>query len=314
MNRDKAEHWIIGTALLFVSVFVVVSWILLDTQGDEVTVQTTVQNSAPTIDSVYISDAQYGLVDDYSEGTITGFSGGSIKTIHVNGVVSDPNSEDDVDNVEVVMYRTDHVSSEDCVSDKNDCYKNSSSGTCTIDTEYGDSTQVKYDCTVALEYYVDATNWTVYVKAEDQDQAADTDSLTTKDVESFLSLDIPVLVDFGSMTLGTSTTDSDNSEMTVTQYANSQADIEVSGTDLTCDTFGTISIGNVEWALSDVAHSNASSYDLTSSPFDTDFAIGLRTDDVTPVTKTLYWNMSIPASGVKGACAGTITITAIAAS
>ena len=263
---------------------------------------------------MYISDTQYGLVDDYSGGTITSFSGGSTKEIHINGVVSDLNNEDDVSAVQVVFYRTDHASAENCIADNNDCYKNSSAGTCNIDTSYGDSTQVKFDCQIDLEYYVDATGWTVYVKAEDADLAFDTDATVAKDIESFLSLDIPTLVDFGTMSLSDSTTDSDNSETTITQYGNTAADIEVSGSDLTCDTYGTIPIGNVEWALSDVGYGNVSSYDLTGSAVDTDFAIGLRSDDFTPVTKILFWNMAIPDSGVKGVCAGTMVLTAITTS
>ncbi|MFH1142294.1 MAG: hypothetical protein ABIH67_03480 [Candidatus Uhrbacteria bacterium] len=313
MNSDKAEHTIIAVSLFMIFVYVVVTIILLDTQADEVTLQTIVQNSAPSIDSVYISDAQYGLIDNYSGGTISGFTGGTTKTIHVNGIISDNNDENDISSVAVVFYRSDHSSAEACSADKNDCYINNSAGSCTIDTTYGDSTQAKFDCPLDLEYYIDPTNWTVYVKVEDQDLAYDTDSLVTKNVESFLSLNIPALIDFNTLALGDQTTDSDNSEMIVTQYGNSLADLEVSGTDLTCSTFGTIPIGNVEWALSDVAYGNASGYDLTGIAVDTNIAIGLRTDDLNPVTKTLYWNMAIPVLGVKGTCAGTVIITTIIA-
>jgi hypothetical protein len=52
---------------------------------------------------------------------------------------------------------------------------------------------------------------------------------------------------------------------------------------------------------------------LTGSAVDTNLAVGYRTDEVNPLTKILYWNIAIPASGVEGACTGTTVETAIAA-
>lgn len=127
-----------------------------------------------------------------------------------------------------------------------------------------------------------------------------------------LGLNIPTAIAYGSFGLGASTTASTNQEMVITQKGNDEADVEVSGVAMTCDTIGEIPVGNQQWSLTDVDHGGSGTANLTGTAADTELHVAYRTDDVTPNTKTLYWNIVIPDTGVKGLCTGTNTIGVIA--
>ena len=313
---EKIIHISLGIILLAILAYVGFVLLWVDSEADDVTVQTTVDNVAPSIDSVYVSTSQYGLTDDFGGGTIGGLNAGATREIHVNGVVSDLNNEEDLNVVSVVFYRSNHASAQSCVADDNDCYKDDTDTSCSLDTDYGDSTQARYDCQFDLEYFIDGTDsysdshsgtdWTVWVQVTDDDAASATDSSVSKEIETLLALNIPSTIDFGTRSLGSASTLGNNIEMIVGQFGNESADVEVSGTDMDCDVgTGSIPAGNIRWAKTDLGH--ALSTVLTGSAIDTDFNIGLRFSSV--INKKLFWNIQIPDTGVEGTCSGTVTIT-----
>jgi hypothetical protein len=313
---EKTVHILLGLILLGTVIYVASSLFFIDSQTDDVIVSTSVDNVAPTVDSVYISDSQYGLSDDFSGGKITGLNAGTTKEIHVNGVVSDLNDEEDIAEVAVVFYRSNHASTQSCDADDNDCYRDDTDTDCVLDTTYGNSTQARYDCQLDLQYFIDgtdsfsdnysATNWTVWVQVTDNDSATDTDSSVVKDVETLLALDIPSSIDFGTRVLGSTTTLANNVEMLIGQFGNESADVEVSGTDLVCDgSDGSIPAANIQWSKLDLGHGQGNI--LSGVAADTDFDIGLRLS--AHVNKKLFWNIQIPDYGVKGTCSGATTIT-----
>ena len=272
------------------------------------------ENNAPTIESVYISDTANGLVDDYSDGTITPNIGNS-KTIHINGVVSDIDGGGDISSVNSVFYRSGIASAQDCTADNNNCYLNSY---CTLSSLA--STTKKYNCQIDLEYYIDATdssgrypaeNWISYIKVLDISTASTTDSALAKEVASTLSLDIPGAISFGSFSLGSQTTQDNNYEMTIIQKGNSEADIMVSGSDMICSDIGLIEVEEQKWSLDDVGYSSASSTSLTENPTLVDILVDYRDDDQADMTKMMYWNIGIATSSVKGTCSGSSTFSVV---
>jgi hypothetical protein len=321
MNNTKAVHWILGVALLMIGVFVVVALVMVNSQADDVATDVSIDNISPSVDSIFVSDGQYDLVDDYggAGGTITGLTAGGATTYHVNGVVSDENGDDDIYKVSAVLYQTDVVQT--CTDDNNSCYSDDTDSNCTIDTTYGDSTEAKFDCALDVYFYAVATEaganaswdtWTVYVEVEDDDASTDTDTLS-KEMGSMLGLNIPSTIDFGTLALGALTTSGNNYEMSIEQYGNKSADVLLSGTALTCDgSDAGIPMGNVKADIVDIGHDQGGSQ-MSGTPSDMNLGIGERTIDGTPKTKILYWNIAIPATGVEGECTGTTTITAKAA-
>ncbi|MCX6799777.1 MAG: hypothetical protein NT091_01380 [Candidatus Falkowbacteria bacterium] len=307
-------HWLVGGALLIVFALVV-GFILSRSQADQVSTSTDIVNTNPTVDSVFISNAQNGLADDYPV-SITPIAGAT-RTLHINGVVGDANGEADITSVNMAFYRSSATSTFNCTADNNDCYKVSS---CTLTAN--NAVSKKYDCLIDLQYYADATdaggqfpadNWVTYVKVVDASAAVATNLATTREVNTTLSLNIPGTINYGPLSLGATTTPANNQEMTLTQKGNDVADVTVTGSDMTCSSIGVIPVGQQAWALTDVSYTDPGSTPLaSSSAADTNIGVNYQNDDATSSTKVLYWNLLVPATGVRGTCSGTTTISVIA--
>lgn len=176
----------------------------------------------------------------------------------------------------------------------------------------------KYDCPVALQFFADATdvsgrypsdNWQAWIQVTDNSSSS-TVASTTKEIASILSANVPGSVGYGTMGLGQKTSSSTNQEMVITQKGNSLADVELSGSDMVCSRIGSIPSGNQKWALTDIGYDDGGT-SLTSSLTQTSLDMGYRDGDALDVTKTIYWNLAIPLSGVGGTCSGTTTVTVI---
>ncbi|HLD21816.1 MAG TPA: hypothetical protein VJB65_02855, partial [Patescibacteria group bacterium] len=317
LNNTKSVvmHWVFGAMLVLITVIVMILLIIANSQADDVTTSATISNTAPAVDSVYISDSAGGGVDSYGSG-IT-LSSGTTRTVHVNGVVSDVNGNGDIADtgVTVVLYRSGATGGASCSQDNNDCY--SVSGvSCTLAN--ASSTTRTYTCPVALQFYADATdsgtyaaqNWLAKVTVVDASAASGNTTHGGVEVNSLTALSIPSTIGFGSLELNQSTTDSNNVEQTVAQAGNTTADVNVSSAAAMSCTSGTIPIANQTWAVTDVVH--ASGTTLSDTPADTNLGVQIRTADGANTSKVLYWGIQIPASGVGGSCSGTTVISTIA--
>ena len=312
MNNDSLLHWMLGGALTIILVLVG-ALVYVSSQADTVTTETEITNTAPAVDSVFISDATNGLADDYPGGTITP-TAGATKTLNINGVVSDANGTADIASVKMAFYRSGATNGSACTADQNDCYPVVG---CALSADT--STTQKYNCAITVQFWADSTDaggrfaaedWQVYVEVEDLAVTTGSNNAVSKEMGTLLSVNIPASISYGTFGLGSTTTNANNQEMIITQKGNDQADVEVSGTAMTCTDIGTIPVGNQEWALTDIGHGTGS--DLTGIAADTNLAVGYRDEDLTDVTKTLYWNIEVPATGVKGTCSGTNTVSVIA--
>ena len=320
-QNKNSLTWVLGGALVLIGIFVIVGMVLRRSQADDVETTTTVPNVDPTISSVYISSSADGGADSFGSGI--NLTTGGTKTIHVNGVVEDLNGAADITNVNVMFYRSDVSGGAACTDDNNDCYKN-----WTCDTAAGStSNRLTYNCPIALQYYTDSTdgsgpngvagtNWIARVAVTDG-SATTTNSTNTVEVNTSMALTIPTTIQYGSLALGAETTDSNNQEMSIVQNGNKVTDVEVStAAAMTCAR-GTIPIANQEWSLTDVSYGSGT--DLSSSAADTNIGINTNVDDSdgsatnpSDGTRSIYWNIAIPSSGIEGSCTGTTVITAIA--
>jgi len=313
-NNNQSMHWLAWAVILVIIVVVIISLVLIYTQAVSVTTQTEVGNVDPEVDTLYVSNSAYGGSNDFGlDASGIGLVAGSTKTIHVNGTVSDTNGAGDFDNVALSFWRENVGSS--CTADNNDCYKNAS-----CSTQANDDTHLDYNCQVDLQFYADATDtgsayaseaWRATVTVTDTSSGLDAVSnIPGDDVKTLLALDIPTTIDYGTLTNNEKTDVGNNQEKTITQQGNDEADVEVSSVAaMTCTVNGTIPVANQAWTLSDRDFDGSTP--LSGIATDTNLNVGYRTNDATPLTKTLYWNIHIPYDSV-GTCTGTNTVTAIA--
>ena len=303
----------IFTALIAVSFILIVGIVIRYTSAADVTATAEITNTAPTVDTIRVATTAYGTDTLTSSGILPTI--GNNRTIHINGQITDLNGETDIasSTLSLVFHKT--TSTNACTADKNDCYRITS---CATDYTTGDDTQITYNCEVPLAYWIDATdaasiyesdNWTAYVAVSDIATAQGT-LTSTIEVNSLLALNLPEAIDYGTRSLGEISSSTTNVATILTQRGNTKADVEVSGTDMSCTLLGTIPVAAQKWSLTDVNHAAGTA--LTTSAAAAARNLDLRTDDTNELTANLYWNIAIPSTGVKGICSGSNTMAIIA--
>jgi hypothetical protein len=338
MEEKSSDHLVLG-GLLFLVFSLVVALVFVYTRagntttGGGATTTAQVANVPPAIDSVNVAYADNGANLDETTGIDLAL--GTTKQIVIWGTASDANGTatqgsntyGDIKDINVVFYRSGVTDADSCTADNNNCYRAQlSDSSCVFSGNSG--TTVHYACTLNLQYFTDSTqaggefptdNWIAKVTDTDLSDTTGTASATTN-VNSLLALNIPASIAYGQFALGATTTGSatlsgngSNIIMPITQEGNVVADVNVSGSDMTCDGLGTIPVGNEAWALGAVDYSAATP--LTASAVNTLIGVDYQTDDnfaTNPSLKDLYWHIKIPATGVRGVCTGSNTLSIIA--
>lgn len=269
---------------------------------------------APTVESAFLNSSPFVNVDGYENGTIGDLVAASTSSLYINGLVQDLDGSASILSVSAVFYRSGAQDGSNCLADNNFCYR-----VAACDTQANeDPNQLLFSCPISLWYYADSTvtggryendNWRVSVKASDSLADGFNDSLY-KEMPKLLALNIPSEIDFGIMNLGSVSTSENNVAMAISQDGNVVADVEVSGSSLSCSVNGEIPLENQSWALNDVGFANG--VVLTALAVDTNLNVSYQDDDFSIPTQNLYWNLSIPESGLGGMCTGVTTVTAIA--
>jgi len=269
--------------------------------------------SPPGVVDIFVTTSAYSYVDTYNVQNPFVPNVGIVKTVYVNGRVTDGDgvgtsfADGDLSYVELRLYR-EFVGS-GCTTDVNDCYKTF----CTVTPN--SSTVLNYSCTIDVSYIADSTmsggthanevwNAEVIVK-DDTDQLAS--SIKTFEMQTLLALGIPTTLDFGTLTREQATTTQTNVEYLLTQQGNDVSSLLVSGGAMSCSVNGSIPIANLKWSLTDVAFDNPASTSLSGTP--SNVGISLGTDDDVGLTKSLYYNIALPAV-VSGTCSGTMSVEA----
>lgn len=321
MQEEKSLHYILGGSLVAIALFVVVALVMINSQAITNTA-VSINNAAPTVTSVYLSNGEYVESKYYSTSTmgdINDLAAGTTIARHITGKVADANGNGDIDTVSAVLYRTSVTSA--CSADNNSCYR---VATCTVRNTDGNPLSKDYSCPVSLQYFMDSTatggryasdDWSILVTVDDGSTTG-TDNTLAGEVNTLLSLNIPDAINYGSLGLGATTTTATNQVMNIVQNGNDEADVEISsGAAMSC-TLGNIPVQNQHWALTDVGWTEGDVWTLTTalggSAADTNLNVAYQDSDSTATNANLFWNIEIPNFGVGGTCTGTTTITAIA--
>lgn len=302
-------------ASLFALTFILItSLTLVYTRAASTLATTTAEviNTAPLVETINFSNTAYGA-DIY---TSTGFtpSVGTDKPLHITGTISDANGVTDIASTSLIFYRS--SASSTCTTDKNDCYTVTS---CAINTTPTNDTATTYNCPLDIAFWIDATDagghypndsWIAAVTVSDLVSDLTTNTATTT-INSLLALNIPETINYGTRTLNEESTTANNVELSLTQRGNTKADVEIQGTPMTCSILGTIPVANQKYALTDLSYASSTAT-LSTTQTRANRDVDYRTDDNTQLASSLFWNIKIPQTGVKGLCTGSNTISLIA--
>src|SRR3989338_670724 len=311
----KENNLVVRTtlALIALAFILIISIVMRYTGAADVSTSAEIQNTAPTVDAIRFSTSAYGADDLTTSGILPNI--GADRTIHINGQITDLNGENDIasSTLSLVFFRTSKGNT--CTADKNDCYI---VNTCATTYTDGDDTQITYNCEVPLAYWIDGTdsssiyesdNWSAYVTVSDV-AGLSAASTGTIEMNSLLALNLPDDIDYGTRSLGYLSTTTADVTTPLVQKGNTKADVQLSGASMACSALGTLATTTQAWALTDVGH--ASSTVLTDTLASAKRNINPRTDDANELSANLYWNIAIPATGVKGTCTGSNTIVIVA--
>jgi len=274
--------------------------------ADTSSTSATVSNALPVASSASIDSGNASVT--LTENTTT--------NIVCTATVTDNNGCEDIENGTAVFYRTNATGGASCSDDDNDCY---SSETCTEDggscTVGGSDLTSTYTCTIAVQYFADATDagsaneatdWTCEITPIDGTGSgtADTDTI---EMSTLTALDVTGTIAYGSLALGADTSTS-NQTVTLTNTGNEDMDPQVSGTNMSCSLGSTeIDVAQQKFGLTDVTYGSLT-WALSGTPTARDFTLPQRTS--TAVTDDSYWGLAVPSTGVGGTCSGTNTFTA----
>lgn len=270
-------------------------------------------SSPPGVVDIFVTTNAYSYVDTYNVQNPLVPNVGAVKTIYVNGRVTDGDgvgtgfADGDLDYVELRLYR--ELAGAGCMTDVNDCYQTF----CTVTPN--SSTVLNYSCLVEISYVADSTMsggthagevWNAEVLVEDDSEQL-ASSIKAFEMQTLLALGIPSTLDFGTLQREQATTNANNTEYVLTQQGNDVASVRVSGGSMTCSVNGTIPVSSIQWSLTDVGYGNPVATDLSGTPADVGLSVG--TDDDVALTKSLYFNIILPEI-VSGVCSGNMSIEA----
>ena len=280
--------------IFLVSALFVVMACQLASSGPETEIaQTTVQisNTAPTV----------GTVTPTSPLTLSEYT---TVVVTCSATVTDVNGWEDVSSSSGVFHL--YSVGGGCTPDNADCYVNNS-----CELSGGSSTTVTSTCSFTVYWYAQASsdegNWTCAITAVDSGANSGTNSSNTT-VSDLVALNITTPIAFGNMIVG-QTSAADVTD-TVSNTGNVRFDINVNGTDMTCDS-GSIAVGYIHYNISS-GIDYASMTPLTADPGDTavEFSTNFNLVEGAASSDDTYWKIQIP-TGVLGSCTGTVQFEAI---
>ena len=309
-------------------IFLMLTQVFVKTQAETIVSSVAIVNAPPSVISVSTSDEPFGS-EDYSNGIINTLVAGGGKTIYVTGRMQDNSGGDDIQRASLVFYRSGVANGSQCAqNDANDCYVVQD---CALDATGVSDLQRRYSCEVLLPYFADGTmpggefpdeHWIASVTGFDATERGSSDESLSREIETLLALSMPSSIDYASMEAGSSTTEETEAEIYFAQNGNDEADVEVSfgtwpgapfyGGTMDCvhnGGEGSIPADRQQWSLAPNHYNGTGTTQLTASPTIAAINVGYRHGE--NPEKPLYWNISIPASGVSGTCSGSISISAV---
>jgi len=222
-------------------------------------------------------------------------------TVDCWAVINDNNGANDISSVKGELYN----GTAGCTSEDQDaCYYSSN---CTVFAVVN-GTARNYTCSFTFRHFAyNDLNWTSRMNVTDASASAASNTITPVQVQNLTAIDVvETYTYFGSIALGATSAEQ---TVTTTNCGNYVMSVNVSGTNLPCDSQGTITVGQIKYNLT-AAQPYASSTALTTSSVDTNLNVARGTTDALSQGST-YWLLQAPATGVKGLCAGNMTFYAI---
>lgn len=252
----------------------------------------TVNNVAPTVSAVNITDATVTLTEN------------STTNITITATITDTNSGDDISSATATFYLVSEGTS--CSDDNNNCYTDIG---CTLGTTDGNDKNAT--CT-ATDIYFHATpgSWGAYVLTADDDGATGSATDTTPStVDTLYALIVTGTISYDALNPGANMA-STTKAVNATTTGNAAIDVQIKGDAMTFGATGTIAITNQRYSTT-TNDAWASATAASSSYVSFEVAMAKPTTSPSDVGDIIYWAWGVPSGTPDGSYSGTSYFNAV---
>jgi len=227
---------------------------------------------------------------------------GTTTLVYATGTVTDLNGFADITNATATIYRSGVAGGAVCSVDNNNCYR-SEPGQCQFINCSGNSCTVQ--CEANVQYYAEPTDvsslfegeeWLAFIEAEDTAAGYGFASALGVELATLRAISVTGAINYGSLTAN-SDTGSFNASTSVLNLGNVEADLEVTGSDLTDGGASVIPVNEQKFATTTFTYSACGAIcRLLSSttPVALDVELAKPVVVSPAVQDDIYWGIFIP--------------------
>jgi hypothetical protein len=226
---------------------------------------------------------------------------GTTTPVYATGTVTDFNGAADLVYATSTIYRSGVAGGAACTPDNNNCYVSNTASSCEFTACAGNSCEVQ--CRADIFFHADPTDfgtfdgqeWLAFIEVEDASGGYDFASAIGVEVSTLRAIDVSGAIDYGVLEVNADT-GSFNASTSVLNLGNIEADLEVTGTDLTDGLSSVIPADQQKFATSTFTYSGCTGCELLSSstPVQIDVELSKPAVDTPPVSDDVYWGIAVP--------------------
>jgi hypothetical protein len=141
----------------------------------------------------------------------------------------------------------------------------------------------------------DGQEWLAFIEVEDSSAGYDFASAIGVELTTLRAIDVVGAIDYGTLEVNANT-GSFNASTSVFNLGNIEADLQVTGSDLTDGLSSVIPANQQKFSTSTFSYSGCGSCELLSSstPVQIDVDLGKPAVDTPPVSDEVYWGIAVP--------------------
>ncbi|MFO8016340.1 MAG: hypothetical protein R6U32_04495, partial [Candidatus Woesearchaeota archaeon] len=262
-----------------------------------------IKNSPPSITNVVVDDSSSSPLDEID------LSAGSVRQVNCTATASDQNGYGDMINATAYLYH-EGLSYENAADDNNTHY----TGSCSLYS--GSGNDIEINCPFTMPYYAYNGTWRCAINATDS-RGATAKGVDQARVNPLLALDMPEVVDFGTLDVGVI---SGIELLQITNLGNMKMDVAIDGygasdgdgraMNCSAGTIPWIPVSNLRYNITGSASDYSLMNPLSDVPtIEGGFDLPKRINN-TRSTRDTHWKLNV-SGGAAGQCSGVITITAV---
>jgi hypothetical protein len=226
---------------------------------------------------------------------------GTTTAVYATGTVTDFNGAADLVYATSTIYRSGVAGGAACTPDNNNCYVSNTATSCEFTSCAGNSCEVQ--CRADIFFHADPTDigtfsgeeWQAFIEVEDASAGYDFASAIGVELTTLRAIEVAGAIDYGVLEVNADT-GSFNASTSVLNLGNIEADLEITGSDLSDGFSSTIPASQQKFATSTFNYGGCTGCELLSSstPVQINVDLSKPAVDTPPVSDDVFWGIAVP--------------------